>query len=132
MSYPPNLARAARRHLEAADLLYKDRSDVAGYLYGIAAECAIKAMLPDVGIQPLEPALRRQDPYYMHFPELRTQLRDQLSGRRSSVLLKFIMDDRFMMHWSTMMRYTHGQEIRLAWVDVWKEQARQVVSSIGT
>jgi hypothetical protein len=48
MSFHPNLPEAARRHLHAADLLCDEprhRKDVAGYLYGIAAECAIKQML---------------------------------------------------------------------------------------
>lgn len=133
MSYPPDLARAAYRHLEAADhLLEQGRLDVAGYLFGIAAECAVKAMLRDVGIHPLPPKQRREDPYYAHFPELKTQLRDKLTGRRSTALSRFIMDDRFFAHWSTMMRYAHGQEVRPEWVELWRDQAHQIVASIGT
>jgi hypothetical protein len=45
MAFTNKLPKAAYRHLEAADMLCADpgrRKDVAGYLYGIAAECAIK------------------------------------------------------------------------------------------
>jgi len=133
MAFSPSLQRAAHRHLEAAEELSSgSRIDVAGYLYGIAAECAVKAMMIDAGIRPLEPSERRIDPFYLHFPELRTQLRDTLSGRRSSPLLKFIDSDRFMSNWSTMMRYSHGAEIQPQWVKNWAEQARQAVAAMGT
>ena len=46
MDYKPDMPAAARRHIEAADALVDGfRPDVAGYLYGIAAECAIKSMI---------------------------------------------------------------------------------------
>ncbi len=41
--YPRDFPASARRHLVAADrLIGTDRTDVAGYLYGWAAECALK------------------------------------------------------------------------------------------
>ncbi|HRF13420.1 MAG: hypothetical protein AW09_002790 [Candidatus Accumulibacter phosphatis] len=62
MAYPPNMPAAARRHIEAADILFaKSRGDVAGYLYGIAAECALKAMMLEAGMRPSE--TRRDDPF---------------------------------------------------------------------
>jgi hypothetical protein len=51
MAFAPNLRSAARRHLEAGSELNRGpRRDVAGYLFGIAAECAVKAMLIDAGL----------------------------------------------------------------------------------
>jgi hypothetical protein len=51
MAFTPNMAGSARRHLQAATTLANGpRRDVAGYLYGIAAECAIKAMTVDAGL----------------------------------------------------------------------------------
>jgi hypothetical protein len=45
MAYSVDLRAAARRHLDAAQKLLKERrEDVAAYLFGTAAECAIKEM----------------------------------------------------------------------------------------
>jgi hypothetical protein len=54
VTFEIDMGMAARRHLEAADELAKGvRRDVAGYLYGIAAECAFKAMMLEAGLRPL-------------------------------------------------------------------------------
>lgn len=96
MSDTQNLANSARRHLRAAEELSKVESAgaqpgckaVAGYLFGLAGELAVKQMMRDAGIPELPPQFKRQDPYYAHFPQLKTQLGDQLSGRRSEPLKK--------------------------------------------
>jgi hypothetical protein len=135
MAYKPNLAASARRHLEAADVLYDQserRRDVAGYLYGIAAECALKTMMTEAGLRPLGEAKRRDDPFYAHFPELKTQLRDMQLGRAATTLRRFIEDSRFMSQWDTNMRYCKGDEIKLEWVERWQSQARDSVDAIGT
>lgn len=103
---------------------------MAGYLYGIAAECAIKAMMREAGLVPQEP--RREDPFYAHFPELRTMVRDRMAGRRGGPLLRLIGDHAFMHHWDTDMRYCNASEIQDTWVDDWQTQARNVVAAIGT
>jgi hypothetical protein len=133
MGYAVDLPSSARRHLEAArELSAGRRRDVAGYLYGIAVECAIKAMMVDIGLRPLPSAQRRDDPFFAHFPQLATMLRDQLRGRVSAPLKHFLDDPRFMANWSTDMRYSHGHDVVHAWVTAWEEQARQAVASIGT
>jgi hypothetical protein len=130
MAFTTDMAAAARRHLVAANELSPRSSGVAGYLFGIAAECATKAMMYEAGIPRVED--RREDPYFAHFPELKTMLRDKVQGRRATSLAKFVMSDSFMSNWDTKMRYCDGQEIRLPWVQNWAEQARQIVASIGT
>ncbi|WP_437626584.1 hypothetical protein [Sorangium sp. So ce1151] len=69
MAFSPDLRAAAYRHLQAAEKLCSDpgsRRDVAGYLYGIAAECAIKQMVIRV---PLPPQHDKKAIEYAHFPE---------------------------------------------------------------
>ncbi|MBK9263275.1 MAG: hypothetical protein IPM54_26165 [Polyangiaceae bacterium] len=131
VSFIPNLTKAAYRHLEAAELLMADpaqRKDVAGYLYGIAAECAIKAMvvplklLPDV----------KHEIQYEHFPKLRTLLRDALGGRRAKPLTVFVFDDAFMNNWHVSMRYADAAQIRDTWIGVWQKQAKDAVGAMGT
>ena len=133
MTFPSDLPAAARRHLEAADILDTRRRDVAGYLYGIAAECAIKAMLIDYGMRSRSTEHRHSDdPFYAHFPTLRTMLRDTLKGRMAKPLTRFVHDDSFLNQWSTDMRYSSGKDIGEKLVDAWKLQARDVVGAIGT
>lgn len=127
MAYTHNLPQAASRNLEAADTLAKgSRRDVAGYLYGIAAECAVKAMVEDV------PMLRRDEIFYAHFPELRTLLRDALKGRTAKPLSAFIEDDAFLNNWNVKMRYADARQILGTWVDTWAVQARRAVNAMGT
>lgn len=140
MPYPPDLPSAARRHLEAADRLAEfdgelpkgPRRDVAGYLYGIAAECALKAMMIDVPLRPLAPSRRREDPFYAHFPALRTMLRDTLHGRTSLPLLKLISSDAFLMEWDTDMRYARASAIPDRLVVAWRSAARDAVGAMDT
>jgi hypothetical protein len=132
MTFGIDMPAAARRHLQAANLVGEQRRDVAGYLYGIAAECAIKAMMRDAGVRIPSDLSRRDHPYYAHFPELRTLLRDLLKGRRGTPLTTFIQNDAFMNQWSTRMRYSDGRDIKFEWVTIWATQARQAVASIGT
>jgi len=133
MTYTPNMQAAARRHLEAADLLTGSvRYDVAGYLYGIAAECAVKAMMLEAGLRPLSDDQRRDDPFYAHFPGLKTLLQDAQLGRNGNALLRCVRDSSFMQYWDTDMRYSKGGDIKKKWTEDWKRQARDVVASIGT
>jgi hypothetical protein len=132
MAYLVNYPAAARRHLSAADRLKPtDRRDVAGYLYGIAAECAIKAMMRDAGLRPTG---RRDgnDPFYAHFPELKTLLRDTLGSRRLPTLTAYTQSEAFMKNWAIRMRYSNGRDITDRWVSRWATDANQAVSSIGT
>jgi hypothetical protein len=124
MAFTRDLRKSARRHLEAAQTLATGtRKDVAGYLYGIAAECAIKVMME------LAP-VRNNDAFYAHFPQLRTLLRDALKGRRSIPLSTFINDDSFMNNWDINMRYADGAQVRPEWVAAWGGQASRAVSAM--
>jgi len=101
MAYAPDMRAAARRHLEAADILDPtNRRDVAGYLYGIAAECGVKALMMQIGLRPL--ANRENDPYYAHFPMLKTLLRNRLEGRNATILRRHILNDRFFSDWDIL------------------------------
>jgi hypothetical protein len=135
MTFANDFPAAARRHLRAAEQLDGENSRdiaVAGYLYGIAAECAVKAMMIDAGMRPKKEVPRREDQFFVLFPELRTMLRDALGGRRGIPLIAYIQNDAFLNNWCTRMRYSHGRDVGAQWVSTWAKQARQVVASIGT
>jgi hypothetical protein len=125
------MAVAARRNLDAAIVLEGEhREIVAGYLFGIAAECAIKAMISELDLP--YPKERADDPRYAHFPELLVLLRDQMSGRRSGALIKYVQDQRFLQGWSITIRYCDGKNFNSNWLKSWSQQARDVVGLIGT
>jgi len=134
MSFHPHLREAARRHVHAAELLCIDpghRKDVAGYLYGIAAECAIKQMLVPLRIGE---KYDKDAMYHAHFPELRSLLRDALEGRRrtSDPLFRFIFNDSFMNNWHISMRYADAEQIRAEWIAAWQKQAKAAVDALET
>jgi hypothetical protein len=103
---------------------------VAGYLYGLAAECAIKALMLDLGMRPAVDGRRSDDPFYAHFRQLKTMLRDNASARKHKDLRKFTEDNRFMEHWDVAMRYSDGKDILKAWVEAWRENAKDVMAEI--
>jgi hypothetical protein len=122
---------AAHRHLKAADALNVGHSRaVAGYLYELSAECAVKAMMIEAGIDPSDAS--QNGPFYLHFPQLRTALLDNVTGRRGAVLARLISNSSFFSQWAIDMRYCKGEEILARWVDKWSAQARDAVGAIGT
>lgn len=114
---------AARRLLDAGNKLIKDgRRDVAGYLFGLAAECAVKAMAERIV------EARRDEVFYAHFPELRTLLRDLLYGRRSIELQRLLSHDSFLTGWSIRVRYARSSKLASEKVEAWQEQAKKSVT----
>jgi hypothetical protein len=113
MAYSQNLANSAKRHLRAANELYNTASSgahpqckaVAGYLYGLAGELALKEIMRASGLRPLELSERRNDPFYAHFPDLKTMLQDMAQGRRAAELRKISSDSKLFQNWNTNMRY---------------------------
>jgi|SRR5260370_948533 len=85
MPYQINLASSAKRHWhDGQELLNARRAHAAGYHFGFAAECAIKTVLYKYNIPRGDD--RRDDPYWAHFPELRTLLIRDGRGRLSQKL----------------------------------------------
>ena len=139
MVYGQDLQGSARRHLRAATELHQVASAgaqpgckaVAGYLYGLAGELAVKALMRNSGMAPLPRQERRDDPYYAHFPELKTQLRNTAQGRRSGELLAIANSNHFQ-NWSTDMRYASTAEVQPGWVEAWKASALSLVEKMET
>jgi hypothetical protein len=119
-----SMEKAALRHFEAGEHLFNKspRKDVAGYLYGISAECAIKEIMSRSGIRPLAKEKRKKDPFYSHFPELKALLRNRIQGRYSQSLLCLI-DNQYMQEWDVAMRYAPAGDIDTRKVDRWRQQA---------
>ena len=133
MQYPSNLRASAHRHLLAGDALIEHvpgRRDVAGYIYGWAAESAFKAMMSAAGI-PVGPD-RRSDPYYAHFEDLKQMFLDSPYSRRATTLRKFAEKSAFMQRWHTSMRYSDGKGIDSRWIDQWANDAKDIVGAMDS
>lgn len=135
MAYSQNLMVSARRHLHSASLLFGSESAgsqpgakaVAGYLFGLSGELALKEIMRMSGMRPLQPADRRNDPFYAHFPELKTLLRDSAKGRRSGELRRLAENSNLFQNWDTEMRYAPTSEIQESWIRTWKQSAEELI-----
>lgn len=129
MGYSRSYALSSKRHRQAADELYAGpRKDVAGYLYGVAAECAVKELMRLSGMMPLSEELRREDPFFVHFPKLKTLLALRATGRRQGELEKLSRDGSFMREWDTDMRYAPKEDIPEKMVEGWRRNAALALS----
>ena len=140
MAYRQDLVSAARRHLRAADALHDVAlpgsqpgcKAVAGYLFGLSGELAVKAMMRDSGMAQLPNGKRRDDPYYAHFPELKGRLKDLASGRRAGELRQIAESTALFQNWDTEMRYAPTADIQDAWILAWKSSATKLIIQMDT
>ena len=138
MVYRQDLITAARRHLRAATELHAAASagaqpgcrSVAGYLFGLTGELAVKALMRSSGMAPLAPESRRDDPYYAHFPELKARLGETAFGRREGELRKIAESQTLFQHWNTQMRYAPTEDIREAWIVAWRSDAEALIGKM--
>ncbi|MGH7057908.1 MAG: hypothetical protein ACREFZ_08500 [Acetobacteraceae bacterium] len=100
---------------------------MAGYLSGLSGELAVKAIMHDSGMLPLAADRRGDDPFYAHFPELKSRLLDTVRGRRSGELRKIAEAPALFQNWDIRMRYAPTADIKDAWVDSWETSARDLV-----
>ena len=139
MAYRRDLAKSARRHLAAAKCLYacadpsasSGMKAVAGYLFGLAGELALKQIMTESGMRELSSSERREDPMYAHFPTLKTLLGNMAQGRRQGELLKYAKDPQLFDGWNTDMRYAPTADIPEARTAAWKLQAEKLVQEMG-
>lgn len=118
--------------MQAAESLNEENGSfgVAGYLFGVAAECAVKQVMSESGMVP-RPEQRRDDPFYAHFPVLKTMLRSTAKGRRAGVLREWSEDGSFMREWDTDMRYAPAKDIKKSDVAKWRADAKRVIDAMN-
>lgn len=86
----------------------------------------------DSGMRPLNKDRRGDDPFYAHFPELRSRLLFTLAGRRSGELRKIAETAALFQNWDTDMRYAPTADIAPAWVESWKTSAHDLVTQMDS
>lgn len=139
VAYKQDFAKSARRHYRAATELEQTSSAgaqpgcgaVAGYLFGLAGELAVKELMRTSGIPPLPRERRRDDPYFSHFPEIKALLLDQVRGRRAGELRLIAESNTLYQHWDTDMRYAPTEDIQPSWVLSWRASAKALIEKMG-
>jgi hypothetical protein len=139
VAYRQDLPTAARRHLRAGQVLYDILAPgaqpgckaIAGYLFGLAGEIAVKQMMRASGMRELSTDQRWSDPFFAHFPELKTHLAKVLHGRRAGELRQLAEDPRLFQYWDINMRYAATADIRDDWVATWKASAERLIDKMS-
>lgn len=139
MAYGVDFAGAARRHLAAGQCLAGDDHEpkppghkaVAGYLFGIAGELALKEIMRESGMRPLSSEQRRDDPFYAHFPQLARMVERSAHGRRQGDLLRIVKGSSCFGGWSTDMRYAPTRDISEGQCTRWRTEARTMIGKMG-
>ena len=123
-----DMTKAAHRNWAAAERLRSaeapDRT-TAGYLYGIAAECAIKALYRGIPWT----TDSRDGPVYAHFPQLKSKLRDAISGRGAAQLARFT-DQHYMEGWAIEIRYSNGSRPDAITLENWRTHANNARAAL--
>lgn len=81
------------------------------------------------GVPKLSSHRRREDPYYAHFPALKTHLKDCSHGRRSNQL-RAIASSNIFAEWDTVMRYAPTADISEKKVEAWRDAARNLIEKM--
>ncbi len=116
-TYGPDGRSAARRHYEDATRLETaKRYDNAGYLYGLATECGLKALLLDSNVRHDDPAI------WSHFPALKDLAAQAVRTRASAKLLSLI-EGVGLTEWHVSMRYAKTGAVSATRVQEWREKA---------
>jgi hypothetical protein len=137
MAYSTDMRVAAHRHFKSAQVLCAEKGAglqpgcraVAGYLFGLSGELAVKKIMKDSGMPPLPPERRRDDPYFAHFPALKKML-STASGRRSEELRRIAENSSLFQNWDTNMRYAPTKDIQKNDIDAWETAAKALVESM--
>lgn len=112
-----NYAQAARRLFTDGDSLFgKQRYMVAAHLFGLAAECAIKAKLARQGREAR-----------VHLPELIDKASLSFQGREAQGLRQLMRLQGYMAGWCVENRYWADQAISAEQCTTWRDQARRTL-----
>jgi hypothetical protein len=123
---PENYSHGARRNFKAGEHLYVNgHHEAAGYLFGIAAECAIKSILVLAGIP-----IGDVSTYRVHLPKLAVRVKTVGSGRAMRVFTKDPASYRFAT-WSIDNRYSEDGTTTMTQVTNWRADARELLRNAG-
>lgn len=126
MSSTLDLPAAARRHLRCAEALaglQRPEPTDAGYLCGLAAECAVKSLAETI------PILRRDDIFYAHFPDLKNLVLNNAQGRQPQRLVQLLSAGHgYLGGWKISMRYEDDRCVASTQLACWMSDVRDTLA----
>ena len=118
---------AHRRHWADAELLFEhDRWANADHLYGLSAECGLKAVMVGLGMSVDESGAPREREHRQHMPELWPVFEDFTRKRGEGAYLALLPDGRPFAGWSINGRYANRRRFQSANVEPHRDAARRV------
>ena len=125
MPHDADFSDAHRRHWEDAELLYEhERWANADQLYGLSAECGLKAVMRNLGM-PVDTTGMPETRYRRHVQELWPIFRDFAARRPQAQYLRLISSEPFA-DWSHHDRYAHRNHFDRTAVEPHREAARGI------
>ena len=133
MGYPADFHAAHLRHWRDAELLFEHRRWAnADHLYGLSAECGLKALMVDLGMEVTEDDGRPARPEHrQHVNALWSEFISFAIGN-SFQYLDMLPDGEPFDDWSTADRYAHGSHFSDAGVSPHRSAADAVRKMMQT
>ena len=130
MRYPADFADAHRRHLDDAELLLAHhRWANADQLYGLSAECGLKAVMRVLGM-PVDVRGRPPPKYSNHVQELWPVFVTFARNRNGARFLSILPADTPFDDWSHHNRYAAGRHFRRENVEPHRAAARGIIPMV--
>jgi hypothetical protein len=126
-----DFSESARRHFEDAGSLREGkRHPNADQLYGIAAECALKAIMVGLGA-PTKPTGDLADPkHWKHLPELWAEFQAFPTGRAGARYLSVLPRDNPFDDWGVAQRYAPTASVKVPAVEAHFKATRAVLAAL--
>ena len=127
MAYPADFRAAHRRHWQDAELLFEhQRWANADQLYGLSAECGLKAVMRTFGMPVGRHGVPTQREHRQHVRALWPEFVALANGRGVGKYLQMLPKGEPFAGWSTGDRYAHGRHFSRTCVGQHRSAARAV------
>lgn len=133
MAYPADFGDAHRRHwTDAESLLQSNRWPNADQMYGLSAECGLKALMRRSRMPVGRFGVPKSPQHRKHVNELWPEFFAFLNGRIGGRYVHLIPVGNPFTDWSVGDRYAHSHHFRKSSVEPHRKAARRVCSMIKT
>ncbi len=123
---PTDFYDAFHRHRQDGEILYeRQRWANADHLYGLSAECGLKALMLKLGM-PVSPAGVPQGPYRIHIDRLWTSFRIFASGKLPPYYFSFLSSNNPFRNWDIGQRYENQSGFNQATVDPHRQEVQKI------
>ena len=131
MTYLADFADAHRRHWQDAQLLSKhERWANAGHLYGLSAECGLKAIMKILGMAVDSTGKPSAREHQIHMPELWHTFDSFAAHRNGARFRRRSSSGNPFATWSIHDRYAHRCHFGQAQVERWHDAAAEICGAV--